>query len=134
MSNLLLTRRVSVMFFAVACAALLCSCATILKGDYETVSISSNPPGAQVTFDGNSRVGQTPVILPIVDSRISHTIVLQLEGYADANIVLGNHLGIGWLLLDIFLTGLVGVIVDGVTGDWMELDANQLHVEMQPIR
>ncbi|MGE0434350.1 MAG: PEGA domain-containing protein [Planctomycetota bacterium] len=115
-------------------ATLTLSCATILKGPYELLTISSNPGGAEVTIDGSARVGQTPITLALVDSRFTHTIQLRLDGYQDATIVLGHHLGAGWLLLDIFLTGFVGLIVDGVTGDWMMLDANLLHVEMQPSR
>ena len=35
--------------------------------------------------------------------------------------VIPSGISAGYLMLDIFLTGLIGVVVDAVTGDWTVL-------------
>ena len=38
----------------------------------------------------------------------------------------------GWVVLDLFLTGPIGIIVDAVTGDWKHLDADCAEVVNNP--
>lgn len=38
----------------------------------------------------------------------------------------------GWVVLDLFLTGPIGIIVDAVTGDWKHLDADCATVVNNP--
>ena len=98
-------------------AASTMGCAAIFAGgNQKDVHMDAEPRGAEVYVDGALR-GQTPVVLEL-DRRKSHTVVFKLDGYQDATCQLNASAGAGWIVLDILLTGLIGVIVDAATGAW----------------
>lgn len=35
-----------------------------------------------------------------------------------------SHVGWAWVVLDIFTTGPIGLIIDGVTGNWKKLETD----------
>jgi hypothetical protein len=68
------------------------------------------PPGA--TLYGHEGV-------VAVSKKQPHQVVL-----ADGSVcVLASNLSVGYILADVFLTGLIGIAVDAVTNDWRTLDA-----------
>ena len=86
-------------------------CGTVLNGSTATVIL---PPGASI--DG---MPSGPMPMPI-SNRTPHEIV-----YPDGRRCLVTpHVSVGYLIADIVLLFLVGVIVDAVTGDWTVLDAS----------
>src|SRR6185436_19716670 len=98
------------LFMKSALACLLCvttGCGAILASKTKTVIVNSNPPGAQVMLDGMP-AGQTPGTI-VVDNKKSHVVTFKAQGYADGQCNLTTHVGVVWLILDIFLTGLIGV-------------------------
>jgi hypothetical protein len=86
----------------------LAACGTLMNS---STAMVTPPPGA--TIDGVA--GPTPL-----SKNEPHQIV-----FADGrSCVLQPKVGAGYVLGDIFLTGLVGVVVDAVTGKWTKLDAS----------
>lgn len=61
-----------------------------------------------------------------------HTVTATKEGYRDSTKRVGNYAGALWIILDILLTGLIGLVVDAITGDWQELDRESVHLELEP--
>jgi hypothetical protein len=118
------------MFVAlIALIASTSSCALIFKGDSQSVFINSNPQGAQILVDGNV-LGTTPAKISLRSNR-SYNITIRLAGRKDQNIVLNNHVGTLWIVLDI-LGGLFPLVIDAATGAWYEFDTTQLNVDLTP--
>ena len=112
-------------FVLVGCVLALTSCATILNDKEPLVDISSEPAGAEVYVDGEY-VGITPVEVPL-SVHSNHTVVFRKEGYADRRFTVSNEVGVLWIILDV-VTGLVPLIIDAVTGDWLELKDDTVNV------
>jgi hypothetical protein len=112
------------------CIAMLQGCAAILGSKTTEVTAVSQPPGAEVYLDG-ARVGVTPDTIS-VESKKSHTLVLKLEGYKEDSCVLTSSVDAGWVILDVLLGGLVGVIVDAATGEWNELTRKSCDLVLSP--
>lgn len=94
----------------VVAATLLLStgCGAILNSSTKTVSL---PPGATV----NGATGNVPL-----SQKQSHQVQ-----FADGrSCVIESGVSIGYVLADVLLTGLIGVVIDGVTGDWKTLSAD----------
>jgi PEGA domain len=118
------------MFVAlIALIASISSCALIFKGDSQGVFINSNPQGAQILVDGII-LGTTPAKISLRTNR-SYNITIRLAGRKDQNIVLNNHVGTLWIVLDI-LGGLFPLVIDAATGAWYEFDTTQLNVDLTP--
>jgi hypothetical protein len=81
-------------------------CGAILNGSSSTIV---PPPGA--TVDGQP----TPIV---ASNQTAHEIV-----YPDGRrCIVGSHISAGYLVADVVLWFLVGIIIDGVSGDWNVLD------------
>lgn len=111
-------------------AALLQGCAAILGSKSTNVAAYSQPPGAEVYLDG-ARIGVTPDTIS-VESKKSHTVVMRLPGYKEDSCVLPSSVDAGWVILDVLLGGLVGVIVDAATSEWNELTRKSCNVVLSP--
>jgi len=93
------------------------SCATVFKGSNSKIDVNSEPTGAEVKVNGFSH-GKTPMTLTL-ESKKTYQLELTKEGYKAAFFSISHHVQGGWIVLDI-LFGLVGVIIDAVTGAWYE--------------
>jgi PEGA domain len=118
------------MFVAlIALIASTSSCALIFKGDSQSVFFNSNPQGAQVLVDGNL-LGLTPAKISLRTNR-SYNITIRLAGRKDQNVILNNHIGGLWIVLDV-LSGFLPLVVDAATGAWYEFDSEQINVDLTP--
>ena len=104
------------------------SCATLFAPKKTTVSVTSEPRGADVIVNGY-KMGVTPVELSL-DNDKDYAIEYKKEGYEKVVKMIGTKTGAGWIILDV-LFGLVPVIVDAATGDWKKLDTNQVNVMLE---
>ncbi len=118
------------LIFLLAIALLtMTSCATMLNGSTETISIDSQPQGATVKINGFVR-GKTPLRV-YLENDSSYTVELEMEGYFPAQAIIKNKVGAGWVILDAFVWGLLGPLVDACTGDWYELQPKALMIPLQ---
>ncbi len=106
-------------------------CATILKGSNEPVDFDSDPTGAQVYVNG-MLIRKTPTTLEL-ESKTTYTIEFRKEGYEPATYTITNHLGAGWIILDILL-GFFPVVVDAATGAWYRLDQDAVDAVLKKQR
>lgn len=83
-------------------------CGAILNSSTATIN---GPAGA--TVDG------APV--PVVVSQKSAHVVRLPDGQV---CTLGSSASGGYIIADIFLTGLLGLLIDGATGDWRTVDTD----------
>jgi len=112
---------------------LLSSCATLFKGTSEDVNFSSDPQRAEVWVNG-VKMGETPMALKL-ECKKTYTIEFKKEGFETVTKTITNHVGLGWILLDIWLF-YVPLIVDAVTGAWYYLDQKNVDAilkKQQPV-
>jgi len=103
-------------------------CAAIFKGSKQKVALSSEPSDVQVYVNGFPR-GTTPLTLKL-KSKDTHTVEFKKDGYKTRTLVIDNHLGAGWIILDV-LGGLIPVVVDATTGSWYMLDQRNYRAVME---
>ena len=100
--------------------SLLSGCGAIIHGTRQDITVQSDPAGATVaTAEGPSTI-TTPATLNLERKR-SYVLTFRAAGYEPATFNVQNQLGGGVLAADILLTGLIGVVVDGLTGAWYTL-------------
>ena len=104
-------------------------CATILHGTHTAVTIRSDAPQAEVFVDGEPR-GLTPLVT-MLDHTVSHQIVVRRGEQAQLH-RLESNLEPGWLVLDLFVTSIIGVVVDAVTGAWRGLSQDSVFASFGP--
>lgn len=94
-------------------------CATVFKGSNQTVNFSSDQTDTKVYINGQY-MGKAPLELPLNSSK-TYTVEFKKEGYENKTVVLNTTLGAGWVVLDV-LGGLVPIVVDAATGNWVYLE------------
>jgi len=114
-------------FFALM-AWLLMGCATIFKGTSTNVDFSSDPSGVEVYVNGHP-MGKTPIKLKLESKKV-YNIEFKKEGYETKNFTITNHVGVGWVILDVIF-GLVPVVVDAATGAWYGLDQDNVNAILE---
>lgn len=87
------------------------------------ISIQSSPSPARITTRPESGTFSTPASIEL-ERKNSYTIVASSEGYRPAEFLIRKKMRAGILVLDVLFTGLLGVVVDAVTGGWWDLDPN----------
>ncbi len=113
-------------------AVLACStmgCAAILSSGPDPVFFNSAPEGAQVIVNGDN-LGTTPVELELHPD-VTYVITFRRDGCEDATTTLETHVQAGYAVLDVFLTGLIGVVVDAATGEWKAFNDGTHSIALQ---
>lgn len=105
------------------------SCATIVNGTTQKVSISSDPLGASIFVDG-APAGCTPNCIELKRKR-EHLISLSKEGFEDENVKLEPVLS-GAVAGNIIAGGFIGWGVDAVSGSQYRLIPETVNVRMRP--
>ena len=113
---------------AVVAGIVLSACATIINGTSQSVSIASQPTGAQVTVDGIP-MGVTPVA-PDLKRKDKHLIRIEMEGYEPFELQLNRSVS-GWIAGNIIFGGLIGLAVDAMTGAMYKISPNEVMAVLQ---
>jgi hypothetical protein len=106
----------------------LSGCATLFAHKNPEVNVASDPQGAKV-YVNNELLGTTPVKLNLKNNK-DYVIEFRKDGYQSKTYLLGKHVGVGWVILDVIF-GLVPVVVDAVTGEWYELDNDHVNMALE---
>ncbi len=105
-------------------------CAAISHGTKQTIPVESSPNAVSVGISGMSYT--TPTTLEL-ERKNEYVLSFSKEGYESAQIQVTKHLSGRFLLADILLTGLIGVVIDGVTGAWYDLKPETVTVSLGKI-
>lgn len=112
---------------SLALVLLTTSCATIVSGSKQKVKFSSNPSAASIFID-EVEVGKTPFEIKL--ARISeHSVMIKLEGYQTYETKLTKKFN-GWYIGNILFGGLIGLIIDPITGAIYNLSPEQVNAQM----
>lgn len=107
---------------------LLSSCATIVSGSKQTVKFTSNPSQANISIN-NENVGKTPLETKLKRKIKEHKIVIQLDGYKPFETTLKRKFN-AWYIGNLAFGGLVGIILDPITGAIYKLSSDQVNAEL----
>ena len=91
----------------------LCGCATVVNGPDQTISISSEPPNANILIDGAFH-NTTPATIEFKRDAM-HLVRIEKEGYYPYETYLVNSVS-GWIWGNVLLGGFVGAFVDCLSG------------------
>lgn len=109
-------RRIVALFALLSTAAVTSSCATIVGGTSQTVSIDANVKGAEVVVNG-AMVGQTPFAGTIKRGK-STSVTIKKAGYRPKTIILNTEVEpIFW----------GNIIVGGVLGSTTDLSTEAMY-------
>jgi hypothetical protein len=118
-------KRIACLLLTLVVIVSVTSCATIFKQKSSTVSFDSDPQGAEIYINGN-RMGKTPMPLYLSNLK-AVTVTFKKEGYEDKTYIINTKVGVGWVILDCG-AGLIHVVIDAVTGNWYNLDTDDVNV------
>jgi len=117
----------SAAYALVACT----SCATLFQGTSEEIELASDPSGASATVnDGHS--GPTPYSIH-VNRNDDLQVYFSKPGYESENISDGSKVEWGYLVSDIFFTGLIGLAIDGLDGAMFYHSQQMVSAHLAPL-
>jgi len=119
--------RKTFLFTALVLSIILTSCATIISGTTQKVSLSSNPSLANVYID-EIKVGKTPYVAKL-ERKTEHKVKIELAGYKPYETTLTRKFN-AWYIGNVFIGGLIGLVVDAATGSIYNLSPNQVNAAM----
>ena len=106
---------------------LIANCTTIVCSSKQSVRFTSNPTSATILID-SFEVGKTPF-----ESRLTrnskHTIVIKMEGYQDYELTMTRKFN-GWYIGNLVFGGIIGLIVDPITGAICTLSPADVRAEL----
>lgn len=118
---------------AVGCLLIATGCASIVDGRRETVSFSSDPPGAQIIINGKP-MGVTPASIVLERSDYGKAnVIFKKEGYQDQQSTIETSLNM-WFWGNVLFGGLIGSSTDAATGAMWKFAPNSYYASMPPLK
>ena len=108
-------------FAVLSATCLLTGCGTVLHGARQDIFVQSSVPGATVQASPMAATVAAPGTISL-ERKNNYVLTFTAPGYAPATVNVTNSIGVGTVIADVLLTGLVGVVVDGMTGSWYGLN------------
>lgn len=119
--------RKTIISSTLAIALLTSSCATMVSGSKQNVKFSSNPSTATIFID-EVEVGKTPFEIKL-ERKSEHSVMIKLEGYQTYETKLTKKFN-AWYIGNILFGGLIGIIIDPITGAMYNLSPDQINAQM----
>ncbi len=107
---------------------MLASCGSIVNGTKQSVYVNSDPAGAAVMVDGLQR-GETPCELQLERDK-AYELTLEKKGYKPASAYVRREPS-GWVCGNLLFGGIIGILVDGVSGGMWKLEPEHVSVSME---
>jgi hypothetical protein len=115
---------------ALLASTLLCSCATIINGRFQTIKFDSTPPGATVHVDGYPEV-RTPSSIDLWRKN-SCVAVISKDGYREERVPINVDFNLV-ALLNVVSWSIPGVMIDAFDGAMGELKPPTVAVTLQEV-
>lgn len=117
----------TVLIATLSLSLLVSSCATIISGSKQKVNFRSNPAAASIFID-EVEVGKTPFEIKL-ERKKEHHVMIKLDGYQTYETNLTKKFN-AWYLGNIVFGGLIGIIIDPITGAIYNLSPDEINAEM----
>ena len=118
--------RHATLFLVASFVAAAAGCATIVAPGPDLVSMTTNPPGAEVRVDDKT-AGTTPITQPV--ERSARLVTFHKEGYEEAIRPVPRTVN-PWVFGNILVGGRVGIIVDMSTGN-SEMAGDKIEADLR---
>lgn len=118
-----------ILFISIFIAFLFIGCGSIFNGSTKAIDISGSPSGAKISSTPPIGDHVVPTTL-ILKRKHDYVLTFSKEGYKSASVEIRNSVQAGYVILDI-LTGLIGVLIDGLTGNWNNLLPDNVVVSLE---
>ena len=118
-------------FAALVALFFLPACASIFAGTHKTVRVTSEPPGALLKLDGDTRAITPGVLHP--STRSDHTVTIELAGYEPYAVKLRRKHS-DWEWGNVANGVAPGVAFDAATGAVYRFEPSLIHAKLRPLR
>jgi hypothetical protein len=126
--------KTALMALAMVFLVFLNSCATIISGTQQEVTVSSTPK-AKIEIKADSGLlvyaGDSPAIVEL-PRKYSYTVTVQASGYSSQTLIISKQFN-AWFLGNLLLGGIVGGVVDAITGAMWNLEPSVVAVTLQSV-
>ena len=103
------------------------NCATIISGSRQTIIISSQPSSAVVQIN-EVNAGKTPLEKSLKRNQ-DYRVSIKLDGYQPYETLISKEFN-AWALGNIFIGGIIGIVVDLATGAVYKLSPKELNASL----
>jgi len=107
-------------------------CATIISGTKQSIGVNSSPTNAEVVImtKGGIKVfsGRTPASAPLQRMN-EYMVTVSMSGYQDQTIWI-THSFNGWVIGNLICGGVLGLVVDAVSGSIWNLEPDSIIVTL----
>lgn len=119
-------------------ALIISGCASIIHGPTQMVNFMSQPVGATISIDGKE-YGKTPRSIELRrkgrkkgdrSKKKQFDVKIALDGYFPYEVKLNREMD-GWLLGNLLIGGLIGIIIDASNGSMYKLTPDQVIAQMK---
>lgn len=111
----------------------LSGCGLILGGgSRQTIQVQASPTDTKISTTPETGQYSAPTTLDL-KRNTDYTIRFAKDGYSPASIQLESHVRAGYVVADVLLTGLVGVVVDAASGGWSKLSPESATVTLTKV-
>jgi hypothetical protein len=129
-------RKVSGLLCVALLGLLFTGCASVVSlvsegGLDQKMTITSDPPGAEVLRMGSASLGKTPLSDVKIERSKNTFLILRKDGYEDQNLLLKHHFNY-WFWGNVLIGGLFGSTTDFADDAVVQLDPTQYHVVLSP--
>ena len=104
------------------------SCATIVSGSRQTIKFNSVPASATV-FINEVEIGKTPVEKDLKRNQ-EYQVLIKMDGYKTYKTTLSKKFN-EWYIGNIVFGGIIGLVVDPITGAMYKLSPNELTTRLE---
>jgi hypothetical protein len=107
------------------------SCATLFQGTSEEIDLARDPSGATTSIN-DGRNGVTPYSIHVnrdQDLQVHFT----KPGYQTYDVADVSHVAWGYLVSDLFFTGLIGLAIDGIDGAMFYHSEQMVSAHLEPL-
>ncbi len=105
----------------------LSGCASIVCGTKQSVNFTSTPTNATI-YDNGVLIGNTPLAAKL-ERKNNHLISIKLDGYQPFEVEIKKEFN-AWYLGNILFGGIIGLVVDPITGAIYKLSPEQIGAQM----
>lgn len=110
---------------SLTCLMLMQSCAAVFQGSKTNLTVSTTTPGSVIKHKGEI-VGKDGKATVKVNRNTDQQFEVSAPGFETKTVNFTKSVQGGFVVADIFLAGLVGVIVDAATGAWHKFDGDKV--------
>ena len=122
-------RRATAVACVLAMLPFVAGCGVIFGGVRQSIRAMSSPDGVSLTTAPATMDYKTPTSLSM-QRKQEYVLTFSMPGYTSQTVQLQRSMRTGILVLDIILTGLIGVVVDAATGGWYKLSPEVVNVSL----